>query len=349
MIATNRAVSQTMEQVFASGHAYVTPFYNRVESKKEVRALFDGGEDLSGTAIVLSAPFGTGKTFFMETISKDLGMAGRRGALRVPDLTSVSELKRVKGEVLFLDEADVKSTWESVERGLRVVGSHLADSGRTALLLGDYALRNAALLAHVPSVRFLERFEPLDGPFLQGVVQQRLDRYIGEGRRRVDDIIDPELYQVLAPAGLAPVNSFRATLAFLQQIAAELPSDGADCRITLEMARHRAGATMDEYQLSDLQEKFLNVFLDYVSAHHPRGSGLEDGLDRETMQGFGTEAGYSSWDELADEIIEPFCDDALLLSRGIPVSNGDGDFARYGEPFFPSLTLTLVADSDELR
>lgn len=236
----------------------------------------------------------------------------------------------------------MKASWAALDRALQLVGHHLAESGRTALLLGDRTLRNPVLLSHLARPRFLDGFEPLDEPFLRGVVRQRLDRYLGEGRH-VDDIIAPELYEVLAPAGLAGVSSFRTVLAFLEGMAADLPSNDATCRMTLPMARRRAEEHFDPY-LSPRQERFLNILLDHLGAHHPRGAGLEDGLDREVMSAMGKSAGGRSWDHVADEIVEPLCESGILLALGTPGLDEHGAFARYIEPFFPSLPLMLLAD-----
>lgn len=101
MIVTNREVQRAAYQVFASGHAYVTPFYNRLESRRQIKALFDGQEDLNGSAFIIAAPFGTGKTFLIETVGHELGMAVRPATLRVPDISSAFALTRTPGRVMF--------------------------------------------------------------------------------------------------------------------------------------------------------------------------------------------------------------------------------------------------------
>lgn len=346
MIATNRAVRQARPQVFQSGHAIATPFYNRTDSKNELKHLFDNREELTGTAIVIASPFGTGKTFFIETVGPDLDIAHRDRAIRVPDV-SASSLKRARGSVLFLDEADTKAPWPRLDDALARIGEDLAASGRTALLLGDYALRNSALLDRLPSYRYLTTFEPLDQDFLRGVIIDRLRYYIGEKVHAVDDIIEPALYEILVPASMSRVNSLRTVLAFLEQVAEKLPYDNAPCYITVEMAR--AGAIDDINRLMDgfaglstMQERFLTEFVECIGAHHVDGGGLEDGFNAEMMMAVGEAAGYRSWEELVDDVIEPFAKNDLLLSRGTPRLDENGKFVRFVEPFYPSLQLMLL-------
>jgi hypothetical protein len=341
MIATNRAVRQARSQVFASGHGITTPFYNRVESRAELKALFGDRENLGGTAIIIASPFGTGKTFFIETVGPEVGIRHRDSALRVPDLVP-RMLKKAKTEVLFLDEADTKTTWGFLDKALALVGDDLDTSGRIALVLGDFALLNPGLLGRLPSHRFLTKFEPLDEAFLRGLVRGRLKRFIGEDKREVDDIITDELYEVLVPPGMAKVNSLRTVLAFLERIAEYLPPDEKRCEITLDMARTRAEADSD-LEFSDVQEDFFFAFLEYLSEHHPDGTGLEDGIGKETMLTLGLAAGCRSWEQIVADIITPFGKNDLLLSRGTPALGPDREFVKYVEPYYPSLQLLFLA------
>lgn len=345
MIATNRAVRQARNQIFASDHSIVTPFFNRVASKDELKSLFEDREALEGTAVIISSPFGTGKTFFIDFMGPQFGIVHKERALRAPGI-GAAELRRASGDVLFLDEADTKTTWSMLDEGLAHIGEELAKSGRTALLLGDFALRNTTLLDRLPKVTRLTTFEPLDPEFLRGVIAQRLREYIGEGTKAVDDIVDDELYDVLVPESMARVNSLRTVLAFLQQVAGDLPHDSQPCRITVDMARENAVEQLNKLlnglgDASELQERFLEVLLDYMRDTYSDGGGLADGLDAATMMALGESAGCRSWAELNEEIIDPFGRNDLLLSRGTP-EVADGMFVRYVEPFFPSLQLVLI-------
>lgn len=341
MPITNRDIKRASRQVFASTRAIVTPFYNRDVSKQEVEGLFTDKDTLRGSAVIVSAPMGTGKTFFIDQVAQQLGIVGRERPLLVREVTD-RNLGREKGNVVFIDEGDIKTDWQSLTRGVGVIGRHLADTRRVGLVLGDLVLRNPDLLQHLPAHHFLRNFERLDSKFLQGVIQQRLEEYLDAGRGQ--DIIEPELYKVLVPDGTAQVNSFRSILSFLEKLVGTLPHNNAVCRLTVDIAKQYVGETFDPLFSTDRQEDFLNCFLDELAKHHPRGSGLEHGFSTEQMFILGRNVGYTAWESFQDEIIDPFGEQKLLLSGGIPALDDHGRFARWVAPYYPSLDLMLMAE-----
>ncbi|MDG4550613.1 MAG: hypothetical protein P9F19_15275 [Candidatus Contendobacter sp.] len=340
MPTTNQEIKRVARQLFASSRAYVTPFYNRVASKQEMKSLFADRSPLLGGAVLISAPMGTGKTFFIDQMAALLGLEGRAKPLLVGEVDE-RDLQQAKGEVLFVDEGDIKTTWADLDRGIALIGQHLRNSQRVSLILGDYTLRNPNLLRHLPKHRFLQTFEPLDRPFLQGVLQQRIREYL---KRRPEEIIEPALYDILVPDGAAHVNSFRAILTFLESLVRTLPGDRQPCWLTVELAKRYVQDSFDPTLTTDRQENFLNRFLDYLAEHHPRGADLEQGFDQAEMLLIGGPAGYGDWAEFREEIIDPFGLQGLLLSRGIPGLDADGRFVRWPGPYYPSLMLTLMAE-----
>lgn len=341
MAVTNRDIKPKARQVFASTRAIVTPFYNRVSSKQELTGMFTNLDAMRGSAIFVSAPMGTGKTFFIENVTPQLGIAARERPLLAPEVSD-RDLNRTKGDVVFVDESDIKASWERLSRGLAAVGRHLVESGRVGLVLGDLVLRNRELRALFPNHCFLRNFEYLDREFLHGVIRQRLEHY---GLGRGQDVIDPDLYDILAPAETASVNSFRTILSFLHGLVDTLPQNNASCWLTVDMATRHAKAAFDAEFSDDRQEKFLNIFLDYLSENHPRGTGLGSGLTKEQIFLLGRRADYTDWESFQEDIIEPFGRDGLLLSSGIPRLDENGHFARWVEPYYPSLLLRLLAEA----
>lgn len=243
--------------------------------------------------------------------------------------------------MLFVDEGDIKTQWSDLDRGIALIGQYLRDSQRVGLILGDYTLRNPDLLRHLPKHRFLQTFEPLDRPFLQGVLAQRMKEYL---KRRPEEIIEPALYAILAPDGAAHVNSFRAILTFLENLVRTLPGDRQPCWLTVELAKRYVQDNFDPTFTTDRQADFLNCFLDHLAERHPLGADLEQGFDSTEMLLLGKRVGYGDWAEFREEIIDPFGLQGLLLSRGIPGLDADGRFVRWPGPYYPSLMLTLMAE-----
>lgn len=342
MPITNRDVKRASRQLFASSRAIVTPFYNRVASRQEISELFADPAVLRGSTVIVSAPMGTGKTFFIDQIARHIGVVGRATPLIVKEV-SERDLARERGKVVFIDEGDIKSDWSSLVRGIETIGAHVKESGVPSLVLGDYVLRNPKLVEKLPEPRFLRSFEPLDREFLQGVVRQRLQHYLGASRSQ--DVIVPDLYDVLAPDGMAQVNSFRTILSFLEGLVGTLPFNGDTCRLTVEMATQFVSDNFNPSLSTERQGEFLNRFLDLLADSHPRGEGLDQGLSKEQMFELARAAGYTTWGSFQEEVIDRFGDLGLLVSRGIPGPDDKGAFARWVEPYYPSLLLMLLAEA----
>ncbi|MDG4596506.1 MAG: hypothetical protein P9F75_12600 [Candidatus Contendobacter sp.] len=337
MPITNQEIKRVARQLFSSSRAYVTPFYNRTTSKQELANLFADRSPLHGGAVLISAPMGTGKTFFIDQMTAVLKLEGRAKPLLVGEV-SERDLQQAKGEVFFIDEGDIKTNWSDLDRGIQLIGQHLRDNQQqVGLVLGDYTLRNPSLLGHLPKHRFLQTFEPLDRAFLQGVIEQRMAEYL---KRRPEEIIEPALYDILVPDGAAHVNSFRAILTFLEGLVRTLPGDRQPCWLTVEQAKNYVQDNFDPQFTTDRQADFLNFFLDHL-AERPD---LEQGFDQSEMLLLGKRAGYGDWLEFREEIIDPFGLQGLLLSRGVPGLDADGRFVRWPGPYYPSLMLTLMAE-----
>ncbi|GAB6043292.1 hypothetical protein [Endothiovibrio diazotrophicus] len=340
MTITTQEIKRVATQLFASSRAYVTPFYNRTVSKQEIARLFADADGLRGGVVLISAPMGTGKTFFIDQVAADLGIGAKAKPLLAGEVDERA-LEQARGEVLFIDEADIKTNWSDLDRGLGAVGRHLEESGRIGLILGDYTLRNPDLQRHFPHHQFLTSFEPLDRPFLQGVLRQRIEEYL---TKRPEEIIAPELYDLLVPEGCAPINSFRTVLAFLERLVRSLPGTRQPCWLTPELAVGFVQQEFDPLIETDRQEAFLNLLLDHLAENHPRGVNLEEGFDRAELLLLGKRAGYREWEDFQDEIIDPFGEQGLLLSRGVPGLDETGRFARWIGPYYPSLPLMLLAE-----
>ena len=338
---TNRDIKRVSRQVFSSSRTMITPFYNRTASKLEVESIFAERAALQGSAVVISAPMGTGKTFFIDQVAQQVGILGRERPLLVRELTK-RDLDREKSDVVFVDEGDIKTDWVRLTRGMEVLGRFLKSSGRVAVLLGDLVLRNPEMLGHLPSHRFVNKFEPLDSSFLRGVIRQRLEEYLKANHG--EEIIEPSLYEILVPDGTAHVNSFRTILSALERLVGTLTYNNAVCSLTLDMAIQHEKEKFDPVFHSDRQAAFLNSFLDHLAECHPRGSGLEYGIDTNQMFELASRVGYGDWASFQDEIVDPFGEQGLLLSRGIPGLDAHGRFARWVEPYYPSLSLMLVAE-----
>lgn len=342
MPVTNMEIRRTAKQVFASTRGYDTPFYNRVDSKAEIEDRFREQTDLEGLVFMISAPLGTGKTFFLETVGSELGIPAKTKPLLMPELDQ-KQLKKVKGKILFIDESDIKTTWPKLREGMEMIHAHIEKTGQAVILLGDHCLKNPGLTDVLSRKEYLRKFEPLDKTFLQGVVRQRLEYYL-EGKRQ-DDLIDDDLYDVLVPDELAAISSFRAVLSILERISKFLPVNNDPCKITLDLARQWIQEEYDPLIDTQRQEDFLNLLLDFIAENHRRCSGLTHGLGRQQLFSMGKRFGFADMSQFEEEIIEPFTRNEILVSKGVPGCDPNGIFIRRPEPFYPSIPLLLLAET----
>lgn len=340
MTVSNREVKRAARQIFASSRAIVTPFYNRERSKQEVATLFQNKDSLRGSTILIAAPMGTGKTFFIDQVSQTLGLAGRTRPLLVGEVSD-KDLRGGDGDVLFVDEGDIKTNWSDLVRGIETIGARLKDSDQIGLVLGDFTLRNTDLASKLPGPRYIKTFEPLTEEFLRGVLDQRFKEYLNEDKG--SETIEPELMRTLIPEGTAWVNSFRTILTFLESLTRTLPSNTKPFKLTLSMARDYIAETFEPVLTTQQQADFLNVFLDFLAANHPEGAGLGTGFNNDQLMILGKQTGYDAWSTFRDEIVDPFGEQGFLLGRGIPALDDTSTFARWREPFYPSLHLLLLA------
>ena len=340
MTVENRQVKRAARQLFASSRAIAVPFYNRKDSKAEIEKLFDRPEKLQGSVVVISAPMGTGKTFFIDQVAGKIGLGGRAKPLLVGEVDE-EELKAVSDQTVFLDEADIKSNWGDVVRGAEIFGEHIRETKKSGVLLGDFTLRNPELRKKLPEVIDLKRFEPLDIPFLKGVLNQRFKEYLDEMKGAA--YFERDLLNVLIPDGTAHVNSFRAILTFLGRLVDTMRNDREPFQVNLGMAQKFMNETFEPVLTTDRQAEFLNLFLDFLADNHPQGVGLENGFSDEEIIVLARQVGFEKWDEVRDEIIDPFGEQGFLLARGVPGLNKAGQFERWREPYFPSLHLLLLS------
>jgi len=265
MPITNSQIKRAAPRIFSSSRAYETTFYNRKESKAEIKERFKNLSDLKRTAYFISAPLGTGKTFFIDVVGEDLGVNTKKNPLILKN-SSKSDMEGRNGQLVYIDEADVKTEWKVLREKLYLIREHLHETGRTAIIIGDYCLRNDDLVGVFEKREYLNRFEPLDKPFLKGVIKQRVEQYLGV--KMIHEIIEEDLYDILVSDEMAEVSSFRGVLSTLEQISRLITGNSKKCLITVEIARQWAEESYDPNISTDQQEDFFNIFLEFISEKH---------------------------------------------------------------------------------
>ena len=335
---SNSEVRRAAGQIFAYGNQYESPFYNRKVSRNE---LLEKSKDFQeGQVFMISEPLGTGKTFFIDSFGKHLGLLAKQKPLFLKDITPALLRSRKKDSVLFVDEADIKTPWSKLKSGLEILAEHIQESGQKAILLGDYCLRNPDLNSCFLLRDTMENFEPLDKSFLEGVLNTRLKQYL----KKQDSIVDKELMDLTLPKGMMPAASFRTFLTMFSGLVRLLPADNSPCKLTLELAREWSEEDFPVLS-TERQNDFLNLLLDYLVEKHPNGAGLGAGMETSMLYGLAENISpkFNSVEEFEKEIIDPFTRMELLIAMGFPYRDDRGKFIRRPEPFLPSIQLLLLS------
>lgn len=333
---TNSEIKRCADQIFAYGRNYETPFYNRIESQKELKDKYKKFPD--SHAFFISAPIGTGKTFFIDFVGADIGLAPKEKQLYVKTATT-SSLNKVKDNIIFVDEGDIKTSWEGLTKGLESIASHISKTGQNAIILGDYCLKNPQLINCFNSYDYMQSFEPLNAEFLKGVLRQRIKEYV---KKEVDNIVEDALMDILTPKWTVNGASFRTILTFFSKLVRTLPANNAECIIRLDVAKKWVEDIFDPALDTEKQVIYLNLLLDYIAEKHPNGCGLDNGLSTIELFSIAYEAGYKDIEEFKKEIIEPFTRNELLVSTGMPYLDERGVFVRRPEPYVPSIMIMLL-------
>jgi hypothetical protein len=330
------------EQVFSYTAAYQPPFYNRNISRQE---MVDKRKMLEQFQVIcISQPLGTGKTFFADELirQKELELSKGERFLTAKEIAQNPNVLEVTQGDIVVDECDIKTSWKDLRTALEILSTHLANTRRSAILIGDFSLRNNELATLLVNKTYLESFEPLNTKFLEGVISSRVKVFIPEINFEsfsVDKLIEPDFMALLTPEWMNNGNSFRRVFSFLQNLAAELPQNNNPCTFTLPMAYEYLNKVEFE---DDKQEEFFNLLLEFIRYKHPNGIGIGDGFFDETLFELAHELDFEDMDEFREVILDYFTQFGYLDSLGIPYYDYDvKKHIRRPEPYVPSLEFMI--------
>ena len=345
---TNKSLKQCSKQVFTFSSQYQAPFYGREKSIAEMKekvADLDKGEIL-----FISQPLGTGKTFLVDhmiateqiPVPRQTEFLVTKGIAENPD-----KLKSFPGDLLVVDETDIKTSHKKLLAGINHLRGYLDDTGKKAIVLGDYTLRSKEMMDSLGASKMLRSFEPLDKAFLEGVLTSRFNAFMAEFIDvdfSLDTVIDPQIISYLVPEWMESVNSFRSIFSLMQEVVnsdnyVRYNSDRA--YIELSMFREYLSNEGSFIPDSEEQEDFFRLLGEFINTEYPDSRGIGQGFSVDELFELAENAELGiDYDDFVDEIIDPFVTDGWLVSKGIPGLQ-DGVFVRRPAPFVPSLKLLL--------
>lgn len=345
---TNTHIARTKEQIFASSSTYTTPFYNRDISKEEVRSKFSVLDAHQPFQFIISYPLGTGKSFFIEQISSEI--AGSQEPPKPLFIKNIYEdpacLETYPEKIIFVDECDIKTPWEILQKGLETLADYTTKNCRKTVIVGDYTLRNPELEQLFQYRDFLNTFEPVDSRFLKGVITQRSEEYLGLQKNEGKEIslISKSLYEILTPTDMVKAVTFRSVLSVLESIANLIPFNDDKCILDTALANEWLEKDFDPPITTQKQEDYLNLLLEYIAEEYPRGKGLRNGLTANELFAISRSLNFSDFAKFKEDIISPFVRAELLVASGIPSYSKEEGFIRHPEPYYPSTAVLLLAE-----
>ena len=334
-------------QVFTYSAQYQAPFYGRESSIAETAKKTETLQP--GHCLLISQPLGTGKTFLVNHMINEGTLNVPRGASFLTTrgiAENPSSMEDFSGDILVVDETDIKTTYQKLNKGLMLLQDYLDHTGKRAIVLGDYCLRNQELRSHLREPEQVLSFEPIDEAFLRGVLEQRFRYFL---REQLDDsfeleqVVAPDLIHAFAPEWILPVNSFRGVFALLQELVGDdrlVKFNSNPVRLELSMVMEHLQREPVELDTEE-QEAFLDLLRKYIKETYPMGKGLTRGFQIEELYQLAESAGLDvDFEDFAEDILNPLAVEGFLISTGIPAFR-NGAFIRRPLPTIPSLKLLL--------
>lgn len=347
---TNKDLKRCSQQVFTYSAQYQAPFYGREKSMIEMQ---DKTAALkSGEALIISQPLGTGKTFLVNHMISEEKINVPRGSSFLT-AKSVAEtpalMDQFPGDILIVDEVDIKTKYENLIGGMNHLQEYLDNSGKKAIVIGDFSLKDPKLSSCLHNQQTLFEFEQIDRNFLCGVLDQRFRHFMQDyidADFRLEDVIDTELINYLSPEWMKTVNSFRGVFSLLQSVVnsdkyIRHNNDKAYLEISMFKEYLEDDDNLDLYE--DVQCEFLDILKEYICTEFPKGAGITRGFTIDELYQLAQTGEIDiEYDNFADDVLYPLAVSDLLISTGIPTyDEKDGRFIRRPAPFVPSLKLLL--------
>lgn len=348
MITCNE-LKRCCQQVFTYSARYQAPFYGREKSIAEMQEKVANLQE--GEALLIAQPLGTGKTFLVTHMINGGRIQAPRGVtfLTARAIGEKPEaLEQFPGDILVVDETDVKTAYKKLKTGMENLQRYLNETGKKAIVIGDYSLRDSALNGCLRNPKFILEFEPIDRDFLYGSTALRFQQFMKDfidPDFRLEDILDPQLLEYLTPEWMQQVNSFRGIFSLLQAVV----NDDRFVRYNnskayLELSMFKEFLSDDDGEGLDTEEQieFLRLLKEFIRSDYPKGVGITRGFRRDELYELAKDGGIDvDYDDFAEDILYPLALGDYLVSTGIPVYR-DGEFIRRPEPYVPSLRLLLA-------
>lgn len=347
---TNKDLKRCSQQVFTYSAQYQAPFFGREKSIIEMQ---DKTAALkSGEVLIISQPLGTGKTFLVNHMISEgkIGVPRNSNFLTAKGVDeNPDSMNQFPGDILIVDEVDIKTTYKKLMGGMNNLQEYLDASGKKAIVIGDFSLKDPKLSGCLHNQQMLLEFEQIDRAFLCGVLKQRFRHFMSDYLDAdfcLEDVIDAELIDYLSPAWMKMVNSFRGVFSLLQSVVNDdkyVRFNNDKAYLELSMFKEYL-ADDDSLDLDDdVQYEFVEILREYISSEFLKGGGITRGFTVDELYQLAQTGEIDiEYDDFAEEILYPLAVSDLLISTGVPTyDEEDGRFIRRPAPFVPSLKLLL--------
>lgn len=342
---TNQMVAERSQALFASSKStYNFPNANRFASRLQLEAHIKTHQP---QVAYISDFQGAGKSTLMEMVVNTFQFPSDRSMVRVRDVTTARLDEDAKDfGTLFVDDADIRTTWKRITDGLRAVRDYGVTNRCPIVVCGDYTIRGDELRSIFDPLPQLDVvMEPVDRKFLLEALNYRLRYLFKQDESTIPDdinlVFDDDLLACLVPDSSVPVATFREVLTLAEGISYEIEPDGNEFRLRREHAERFCrshpldGPTPEQW-------RFLSGWLrPFVTEVYPRGRGMKP-FGAEDVFAALSIPGVDNVDKLVATVLGPLCSGGVLHALGVPRSR-EGQFDRYPGPYLPRPTFLLQA------
>lgn len=131
---TNKDLKRCSQQVFTYSAQYQVQFYGReksiIEMQNKTAAL------KSGEVLIISQPLGTGKTFLVNHMIAEnkINVPRNSSFLTAKEVDeNPDSMKKFPGDILIVDEVDIKTTYQKLIGGMNNLQEYLDNSEKKAI------------------------------------------------------------------------------------------------------------------------------------------------------------------------------------------------------------------------
>lgn len=226
-----------------------------------------------GTVVIISEPFGAGKSFLIEAVLKDLHKRpgdeySRTSTYRLEGAMGNFEVKPPK--VIFVEEFDRKLSFAELQQRMRLVAEIAKRKESLVVLSGDYSLRNPALvgLLNLEGEPVSINMDTLNEKMLKKAFELRLCEALGEkmGEINIDGLFSNAFMNYLIPNANPSISTIRSSFSILGEMTSVIETSSSPAQFSGEIYEKLRSSRVDR-EFDSKTWHFVSWLHRYIENH----------------------------------------------------------------------------------